>query len=466
MDGGEVGAIPLTLLNLSESPRAGSEARAARQRQLANSLAELGIAPAEASLFHVLHLGLTLPPAHVIPRAASGDYSLGYHLSVGECSAALTACLNKGWLQVIDEPALARIADDLRLAQFLGPIYGYPRVGGVDFAAAGAELWLRLCGRCFRDPLAIPFAYTDVVCQKTAHYYRSLAASLAGVEKARTEEDVVSVSRPSPTGPWRAQWWRRFPQGYRIDVEERRQWQGGCGGGEYCYLEPSLEKRNPFRLRDILDRHNLSLAEWLVLAQMEHGRFYDWAANLYRDAAKSSQGQLGIVVSEEECREGLEACLRYGWLRTLDRQVIDEVHALLQNDQALLAIPRTAEIGPEGRCYDLDDSGKVLVPMPKPPKSRRGRIDFSQVGATLYRMISAEWLGPDWEDDLHVSNTYCWEEHRYCESEAGFELIANEYTAEGNIIRASRVIPIGPWCVYWWERFPAGYRFELELSSS
>ena len=39
-----------------------------------------------------------------------------------------------------------------------------------------------------------------------------------------------------------------------------------------------------------------------------------------------------------------------------------------------------------------------------------------------------------------------------------------EYEAEGWVVRPPRVVPIGPWCVYWWEQFPAGFRMELEIS--
>ena len=35
----------------------------------------------------------------------------------------------------------------------------------------------------------------------------------------------------------------------------------------------------------------------------------------------------------------------------------------------------------------------------------------------------------------------------------------------GDFVRASQVVPIGPWCVYWWERFPSGYRLELKLGA-
>jgi hypothetical protein len=38
-----------------------------------------------------------------------------------------------------------------------------------------------------------------------------------------------------------------------------------------------------------------------------------------------------------------------------------------------------------------------------------------------------------------------------------------EHIAKGDVVRARRVVPIGPWRVYRWERFPTGYRLGLEL---
>ena len=83
--------------------------------------------------------------------------------------------------------------------------------------------------------------------------------------------------------------------------------------------------------------------------------------------------------------------------------------------------------------------------------------------AQLYRLIAAEWLGPDWEDDLSVSSGYYWEEHYYCEAREGFENELQMHVDRGDVVRASRVVPIGAWCVHWWEQFPSGYRLELEL---
>jgi hypothetical protein len=103
--------------------------------------------------------------------------------------------------------------------------------------------------------------------------------------------------------------------------------------------------------------------------------------------------------------------------------------------------------------------------MPITPEWPLKTIGFTPAGAALYRMIAAEWLGPTWEDETHVSvseETYR-EEHRYCESEEGLQALLQKYAGGELDVRASQVVPIGPWCVHWWKRFPRGYRLELQL---
>jgi hypothetical protein len=439
----------------------------ARAEAHARILADLGLTRADAALFTALQYGQTTTPEFLPSRAAAEDYNpIGPAVTEEECRVAQRDCLAKGRLQVIDEPARERIAEELRAGQYVGPIYqgGGPEVGCVDFTGAGLDLWRRL-GELTRPGKRPPFAYTDVVREKTARFFRTPAAAAAAVEESRSQEEVVAVTGPTPTGPWRAQWWRRFPEGYRVDVEERRRWEGRCSGGdEDCYFDCSTRKADPSRLQSVLDSHNVTLAEWLVMESMERTWFRDSADNLCRGAAESGNRFLGVTISAEACREGLEACLRYGWLRVIDPRAIDEVRSLLAADSALLALPRTAEGRPRECCYNVDPMwpGR-LRPIPLPDAYRLGRIDFTPAGAALYRMTSAEWLGPDWEDDLIVSRGYYWEEHHYSETDEGFDHIVQEHVAKGDVVRARRVEPIGPWCVYWWERFPAGYRLELEL---
>ncbi|WP_088259250.1 hypothetical protein [Fimbriiglobus ruber] len=447
----------------AEQQHVRAEARAAQERTRTEALTELGLTAADAALFTVIYYGFTIPPSDLPGVARREDYNPSGAVTEAECRSALTDCLVRGWLQVIDEPARRRIASELRRGGVLGPVYGLPDAGGVDFTDSGAGLWRRLTERCW--PAKGFSNYTDVVHEKTARYFRTEMAAVAAIEEIRGADDVVAVTGPTALGPWRAQWWRRFPEGYRIDIEERRQWQGGSsGGGETCYFDRSAQRADPNRLQHVLDRHNVTLAEWLLLQSMESGCFRDSAANLARDAAESGNRYLGVTISDEQCREGLEACLRYGWLRATDQRATAEVHTLLDADPAHLALPRTAENRPQECCYTFDPTrpGK-LIPKPFPATYWLGKIDFSPAGATLYRTISAEWLGLDWEDALRVSRGYQWEEHCYCVAEEGFEGVTEEHVAKGSRVLARRVVPIGPWCARWWDRFPTGLRFELEL---
>lgn len=452
---------------LADKKRARLEAQTdserARSEAHAKDLAAPVLTPAEGALFIAIYYGLTIPPADLPLRAVREDCNPSAVVTEADCQVALTGCLAKGWLQVIDEPARTRIADELRKDLVIGPIYnGITDVGCVDFTDAGADLWKRLRARC---PESECFVYPNLVHVKTAQFFRSSAAAVKEIQELRGQDDVVAVTGPTPIGPWRAQWWRRFPEGYRIDIEERLQWRGRDGGdGEVCYHDDSTRNADSNQLQHVLDRHNVTLAEWLLLESMEGDWFRHSAANLCRGAVKSGSRVLGVNISEEQCCAALEACLRYGWLRKLDQRTTDEVQCLLDDDPVLLALPRLAENRTHWCCCVNDPlrPGK-LVHIPMPADWNWGNIDFSPAGAALYRMIAAEWLGQGWEDALRVARVYYWEEHHYSVAEEGFEKIVQEHVAKGDVIRSNRVVPIGPWCVKWWERFPAGYRLELEL---
>jgi hypothetical protein len=410
------------------------QARAERDRKTAAALGQLGIAPAEASLFNVLHYGLTVPPSDLCRRAAYCDYSLGGPVSAKENQAALAGCLSKGWLQIVDEAALSRIHDEVRREGLLGPVYDYPSLGGVDFTHAGAEQWFHICDRLWDGGRAASFAFCDVVHEKTAHYFRSESAAVAECECWKGYESVVTVAGPLPIGPWRAQWWRRFPEGYAIDVEQRMQWQGraSSGGGD-CYFITMKLPIDPAHARDVLDRHNVAWVEWLILASLDHATDRRGIVQL---ATESGLQLLSRSPTKAECLSGLKACLRNGWLCEVDEQVIAEIRNLLRADAA-------------------------VMPVPFDPMKNWAEIDFSVAGAQLYRMVSAEIFGPNWEDGLIVEDTYYREEHHYCATQAGLAAVMHEYFESGEVPKSIRTVPIGRWCVYWWQRFRSGYRLEL-----
>ena len=352
----------------------------------------------------------------------------------------------------------------MRRRGLLGPIYGgLPEVGVVDFTEAGATRWLQ---RHPRSQSSRAFAYTDVIHEKSSHFLPSYAAAISRIKEIREWDGVINVADPVPIGPWRAQWWRRFSEGYRVDVEEKRQWQGhGGGGGEHCGHYRSAHDAT--RRLAILDRYEVSLAQWLIFDLMELGCSQNSPTGLCRNAMGRAIRLNESELSEEQYLNALTACLKKGWIMVLDQSKIDEVRQLLRDNPALLVLPRTAELRPQGCYYDVASLDPLqLTPEPKPDASLWGRFEFTSEGANLYRRISAEWLGADWEDELRVSVTYYWEEHRYSESDAGFEKIIQEHIANGNVVLNQRIVPLGPWCVYWWDRFPAGYRLELELGLS
>jgi hypothetical protein len=92
-----------------------------------------------------------------------------------------------------------------------------------------------------------------------------------------------------------------------------------------------------------------------------------------------------------------------------------------------------------------------------------GEVDFTPAGAALYRAVAGEFLGPGWDEGLRVWKELYREEHRYAETEQDVRAASEEYEASGKEVLSSQVVPLGPWCLYWWERFPRGYRLEVKI---
>jgi hypothetical protein len=394
-------------------------------------LAECGITSAESALLNAIHYGILVRQAD-LPRYATGDvYCLGKPGTLDEGQRALASCFARGWLRVVDDAVLAEIVSELKREQFLGPIYRLPPVGAVDFTPSGARFWQQL-SRGLQTRVCPPFAFTDVVHMRTDHYFPTRATALAHIAEVSTWDETVAVEPPELIGPWRVQWWRRFSEGYRIRIEERCKWQGRCGGDEgWHWLRPLDWATNRAQLRHILDCHNVDLAEWVVLASLD-----SYCPTYPLHLIKFIKKIFDITLSEEECRAALDVCLNHGWARTVDRDTWLEIQALMQDEPALMPLHR-----------GLDSK----------------EIDFTPTGAALYQMIAAEYFGSGWDSHLAVWKETYREEHRYCETEEGFRNSAEEYLDPWRVVRARRVVPIGPWCVYWWERFPSGYRLELEI---
>lgn len=86
-----------------------TDSQRARARRVKDAIAAIGLTPAEASLLHVIHYGITVPPDDLSRYAASRSYSVGGQSSLEDCWGALANGIEKGWFQVVDEVILAKI---------------------------------------------------------------------------------------------------------------------------------------------------------------------------------------------------------------------------------------------------------------------------------------------------------------------------------------------------------------------
>jgi hypothetical protein len=265
----------------------------------------VNLTPAESALFYATHFGTW--PASRLPATAAGELYNRGRATTADCEAALADCLARGWFQVIDEAALATITNDLRAAGLIGPIYGLPELGDADFTPVGAAIWLS--GNGSPDPSERTFAYQIQIEAhgKSSHYFSTKAAALATINEIQGY-DVGSISGPFEIGPWRAQWWRRFLDGYRIDLE----WHGYCPAGNHYHLarvarcggthcgeqQPQADLQ---RLQHILDCHNVTLSQWLLLEAMDSS-WMTYTSHLPRIVTDSVSKRFGRTVSEEECR--------------------------------------------------------------------------------------------------------------------------------------------------------------------
>lgn len=135
-------------------------------------------------------------------------------------SPSLQSCLDKGWVQILDDRAIGRIHDLLRddptevqLGRFVG------RVGHVDFTPAGAALYQSISAETFWPDWDADL-YVERLCSWLEHSYSESDEYLQQRFGQRCGQGArVLAVRIEALGPWCARWWQRFPSGYRHDAE-------------------------------------------------------------------------------------------------------------------------------------------------------------------------------------------------------------------------------------------------------
>ncbi len=402
-------------------------------RTNADRLAEVGISAAESALLNAIHYGISVRQHDLCRFAAVHGYSLADAVTLPEVNEACDQCLKKGWLQVVDKSVLVQLEADVQNSGLLGPVYGFPSLDSIEFTVEGARQWFIVCAQLgFPVGYDDSFAYEDVVHEKIAHWLSTESKARDEIEKRKAWPYTASIVGPVPVGPWRAQWWRRFDSGFRFDIESRMHWRGLVGGRDSCWFRPEDSPFDLAEAQQVLERHNVSVVEFLTLKSVETAKCQSKIGDRVKKSLEKWAPNLAAVTDDDLTQR----CLERGWLQPIHEVSIAEIRAMVEADDA-------------------------ITPLPLNLQRYRYELDFTMAGANIYRALSAEVHGAGWENSLIVEKSYYRELHRYCATEAGLRSLQEEYSEHADVLRKARIVPIGPWCVYWWRRYAAGFRVEL-----
>lgn len=205
-----------------------------------NAIAAEGISFPTAALLCKVHFHCYLPERLTDSCRIDGDL-----VTEAECRVAFEECLHRGWVQLIDQPAVGRIVSDLRRTGTYGPVGSLPRLGGVDFTAEGAATYLRVRRRAYPDRRDGWRA--RVARQHLANYFPSARLAQRWCEEALGTWDRV-VAGPTHIGSWGnyANCWRvnTVTDGFGAD-----RFAGNHSGeygfdGEYCWADTFRVERH------------------------------------------------------------------------------------------------------------------------------------------------------------------------------------------------------------------------------
>jgi len=373
---------------------------------------------------------------HLLRASWVDYYSGGVPVAVEELRAALTDCLAKGSLRVIDAASRERIIDRLQAGAIIGPIYGLPNIGDVDFPDDYAQFPPTTRQRASH----VPFAFTDVVHSRVERFYATLRAAQADIESLH-DWPGRSASEPKPIGPWRPTWWLECNEGFRVEVEEFAMYGGRCGNEDYCCsnLLP-YERGDQPRLNRVLASRKLTAEESCLLNALGTDPRIHTGQTYVPPAVEHGGNFFGIQVTLAKFSAALESCIRKGWATEATANHRRSIEACLNRDQLFCPLPKQSLVKFHNGCAILTLAGRdVLL-------------------AAMH-----DYFGPDWANCLKVERELYREEHRYCAEMDGIRAAMADYPSNGHVLLNAHVEKIGPWCVYWWKQYPSGYRLEIEM---
>lgn len=411
-----------------------------RQNETLELISKIGVSEAEYAALNLIHFGCHDTKDGLARFATSQDYSLGARLSVAETSAAVRSCFKRGFLRVVSDADLLEIRGELDRDHVTGPIYGLPELVKIDFTKAGAALWRAIQGAIPDDrpwPFQRGFANCDVVEIRTRRYFATRRAA----ERQRTllhrMPDVASVTKVTPCPNLRLAWWCPPREGWQFDSTVQMKWMGRSGGGSRPTLEWNVKQAeiDSALVRRECRRHQTDLSDWCVLLTVASSEFL-LAKSLRRSATEFAKRQFGLRNASERIADAISRCAKKQLIGRMGEGAIRRIGASIATSPRPMVLP---ELVPE-------------------------HVDLSPAGIELLSHLGPKVFGDAWLDGWQVQQDVFRREHRYARNLLDVASVFEEYNhSEETVLAVGPITPLGPWCVYWWERHPTGYRVELEI---
>lgn len=178
------------------------------------AVAKNSISIEEALILEVLRLS-PVPQSAILDKACAYSLELPQFAPVNRVVAAdaLKSCFHKRWIWVVTLSSLRDITGMILSSGVIGPIYGLPNVGDIDFTQQGGTLYHDVVAQFY------PHAngYEQRIECREHRIYSSLTAAATELKECVVSDMSQKVTR---TGPWRRKWWERFSDGILIEVEQ------------------------------------------------------------------------------------------------------------------------------------------------------------------------------------------------------------------------------------------------------
>jgi len=170
------------------------------------------------------------------------------------------------------------------------------------------------------------------------------------------------------------------------------------------------------------------MAEWYVLSIPGQ---WPLPANEVPGVAKSqSVGDPRGAADLKSCEVALNNLINQGLLQVVNRHVVTILHKTMSESEygvPVYGFPRT------------------------------GDVDFTEKGAAMFRGLSDHLYGQHWfseafvEEDAHHNVLYTRLRSRA-------DIIVREAKLQG---QSASLTSVGPWCIYWWNVLPSGWKINL-----